>query len=142
MKVFIGETIADGEVKGKLFLESDSMQFIIREYNGKVSEKGVEISKNIGYFTDIKSALNRLIRIKIMQSEATTLTGLHEDIARIEADIESKLTEFTSAERKLSALEEAIRDYEPMFDSSAQGLVAWIESTCPWIGEKEADARG
>lgn len=87
MKVFIEDVIVEGEVKGKLYLESDSMQFIIREYNGKVNEKGVEGSKNHGYFTNVKSALSHLIKMKVMQSTAQTLSALREDIKRIEQDI-------------------------------------------------------
>lgn len=85
MKVFIEETFnEDGTKRGDLYLESDSMQFILREYNGKLDGKGNEQSKNIGYYTDVKSALLKLIKLKVMQSTASTLQELHDDIRRIE----------------------------------------------------------
>jgi hypothetical protein len=90
MKVFIEDTIDEnGDIKGKLYLESDSMQFMLREYNGKVSDKGVEQSKTHGYYTDVKSALTKLIRMKVMQSNAVTLLELREDIRKIEQAVSS-----------------------------------------------------
>lgn len=88
MKVYIEDTFnEDGELKGKLYLESDSMQFMLREYNGKFDKNGYELSKTLGYYTNVKSALTALIKLKVMQSTATTLTELHEDIRRIEQSV-------------------------------------------------------
>lgn len=90
MKVFIEDVIADGEVKGKLYLESDSLNFMIREYNGSVNEKGVEAYKNHGYFSSVVFALNYLIEFNVKKSTAQTLTELRNDIKKIESIISSE----------------------------------------------------
>lgn len=91
MKVYV-DTFhnEDGSFRGNLFLESDSMQFILREYREQRLDKhGKETQTvlNVGYFTNIVSALNHVIKMKVMQSTAQTLTELREDIQRIESDI-------------------------------------------------------
>lgn len=88
LKVFIERTFnEDGTERGELYLESDSMQFILREYNGKKDAKGTELSKNVGYYSSVKSALTALIKMKVMQSTAKTLLELREDIRRIERSV-------------------------------------------------------
>lgn len=93
MKVFIDNTYDEnGDIKGKLYLESDAMQFILREYRGtRTDKKGVvtDITVTHGYYTDVKSAVNKLIKMKIMQSGAETLLELREDVRRIEQAVSS-----------------------------------------------------
>jgi hypothetical protein len=95
MKVFIDNVIVDGEVKGKLYLESDEMQFVLKEYNGKVTvnAKGKEVEqyKTHGYYTNVHFALKHFLKMKIMGSTATTLRELQEDIESIRRYIESVL---------------------------------------------------
>lgn len=95
MKVFIENVIVNGVEKGKLFLESDEMQFILKEYNGKVTvnAKGKEIEqyKTHGYYTNVHYALKAFLKMKIMQSTATTLRELQQDIESIRRSIESAL---------------------------------------------------
>lgn len=91
MKVYVDTfNNEDGSFRGDLYLESDSMQFILREYREQRLDKhGKETQTvlNVGYFTNIVSALNHVIKMKVMQSTAQTLSALREDIQRIEADI-------------------------------------------------------
>ncbi|MHA7967733.1 hypothetical protein ACX93W_26830 [Paenibacillus sp. CAU 1782] len=101
MKVFIDNVLDEnGDIKGRLCLESDSMQFIIREYNGKLDASGKEISKTHGYFPNVSFALHKVIKMKIMKSTATTLQELREDIRKIEERI---CREFDWNAAKLSA---------------------------------------
>lgn len=91
MKVFIDDLIgADGEVKGKIFIESDSMQFIIKIYNGKIDGKGNEVYDNKGFYTTPTGALRAVIRMKVHESTATTLKELVTDMRRIEQFVKSK----------------------------------------------------
>ncbi|NRF91488.1 hypothetical protein HQN89_10700 [Paenibacillus frigoriresistens] len=91
MKVFIEDIIVKGKVTGKMFIESDSMQYTITVYNGKVSDKGVEAYTNKGYYATLEQAVKQIMRMKISESTATTLSELIQDIKRIERWIESKI---------------------------------------------------
>lgn len=77
-------------IEGQLYLESDSMQFILKEYTGNKDKHERETFKTLGFYTNIKSALNAVIKQKVMQSTAQTLTALHEEIKRIEQMISSE----------------------------------------------------
>lgn len=76
------------QIEGNFYIESDSMQFIIREYTGNLDKHGEPTFKTIGYFPSVKDCLNRFLRLKVSQSTATTLTELVEDVRRIEQYIE------------------------------------------------------
>ena len=92
MKIFIEDVIVDGEFKGKMFIESDSMQYMINIYSGKVNDKGVEAYTNKGgYHATLQQAVKVIMRMKINESTATTLSELIQDIKRIETYIESKI---------------------------------------------------
>lgn len=68
------------------------MQFIIKEYNGKKDATGRELYKTHGYFPSVQSAVKHLVKMKVMQSTAQTLSELHQDALRIEQYVESQLT--------------------------------------------------
>lgn len=76
------------QIEGNYYLESDERQFVIKEYTGKVDEKGVELFKTHGYYTKLNSCLKRYLTLKIKESTATNLTELREEIKRIEKYIE------------------------------------------------------
>ncbi|WP_145413766.1 hypothetical protein [Paenibacillus xylanexedens] len=84
------------QIEENLFIESDSMQFIIKEYTGKqtVGEGGkvTENYKTHGYYSDVKSCLNKIVKMKVMDSTATTLSELLEEVNGIKEYIESKVT--------------------------------------------------
>ncbi|UED70760.1 hypothetical protein [Brevibacillus sp. HD3.3A] len=80
------------QIEGNLYLESDDMQFIIKEYNGKKDATGRELYKTHGYFPSVQSAVKHLVKMKVMQSTAQTLSELHQDALRIEQYVESQLT--------------------------------------------------
>ena len=93
MKVFVEDVIVNGEFKGKMYIESDSMNYMINIYNGKVSDKGVEAYTNKGgYFATLNQVVKQLVNIKVKESTATTLSELVQDMKRIESYIESKLS--------------------------------------------------
>ena len=92
MKVYIHDTLNEkGEVKGKLYLESDSMQFIIKEYTGKVSDKGVELYNTLGFYGSLEGAVKGLIKFRLLNSTAETLEQLVADVRRLKADIEKAI---------------------------------------------------
>jgi hypothetical protein len=95
MKVFIDDVIENGEVKGKIYIESDERQFVIKEYNGATTTdkhgKVTEVSKTHGYYANINQCVKHIaLRMKVKESTATTLLELAEDVKRIERFIESK----------------------------------------------------
>lgn len=95
-------------IENNLYLESDSMQFILKEYNGNEDKHGNPLYKTHGYFPNIKSALKHVMKMKIMNSTASNLIELREDIARIESMINSEFDWDIVAENDLSVQEEAI----------------------------------
>lgn len=98
MKVFV-ENVAvntkkDGvitEVVGKMFIESDSMQFMVNVYSGLLDSKGNEKYKTLGYFPSVDYCLKFIVKQKVMQSTAETLVQLLEDFKRIESFIHTQV---------------------------------------------------
>lgn len=84
------------EVERWLYLESDDMQYTLKRYNGKVSVdkhgRETEQSETIGYFTNVQSALMKIMSMKIKQSTAATLDQLLIDIKRIEHEIKMRFS--------------------------------------------------
>ncbi|MEB4784830.1 hypothetical protein P5G60_24150 [Paenibacillus jamilae] len=85
------------QIEGSLYLESDGMQFILKEYTGKqsVNKKtgdSTDLYKTYGYFPTVKSALEKVVKMKIMDSTATTLGELLTEFKGIRKYIESKVT--------------------------------------------------
>lgn len=92
MKVFIDEVYGEnGDVKGKLFIESDEYQYLLREYNGKTDATGRELYKSLGYFPTIESALNKLVTMKLKQSTSQDLREVIREVAEIKEYIHSKV---------------------------------------------------
>lgn len=80
------------QIEGKLFLESDERQFILKEYTGKHDKDGKDTFKILGFYGTIQQAVKAFVRMKIKQSTAVTLSELVLDVNRIEAYIESKIS--------------------------------------------------
>lgn len=78
-------------IENNLFLESDGLEFTIREYSGKQDKNEKDISKVLGHYSNVKSAFRGLVKMKVSQSTAKTLHELVQDVERIEQYIESKL---------------------------------------------------
>jgi len=77
------------QIEDNLYLESDSFQFILKDYTGKVSEnketgKETELYNTLGYFTNIHYAFRFILRMKIKESTATNVRELIADLRRIE----------------------------------------------------------
>ncbi|MEJ8547108.1 hypothetical protein [Brevibacillus borstelensis] len=80
------------QIEENLYLESDGLQFIIKEYSGKEDNLGRPLYKVHGYFSGVGQAVKHLVNMKVMESTAQTLSELCQDILRIERCIESKLS--------------------------------------------------
>ena len=78
-------------IEKKLYLDSDGTQFILKQYSGKTNDKGEETFKALGYFGNIRAAINYLIKMKIHESTATNLNELLEDVKRIEDWVHEKV---------------------------------------------------
>lgn len=72
------------KVEDKLFIESDSMQFILKKYSGKFDDKGIEGYKVLGYFSSLKQAVQHLIKLECMASTVETFQQLFNELDRIE----------------------------------------------------------
>lgn len=79
------------QIEENLYLESDGLQFILKEYSGKADNLGRPLYKVHGYFSRPTHAVKHLIKMKVMDSTAQTLSELCQDVLRIEQYIESKL---------------------------------------------------
>lgn len=79
-------------VEDKLYIENDSLQFILKQYTGKTTtnNKGeeMELYKVLGYFTTMKQVFKFLLKKKLMESTATTIQELHADLKRIENELD------------------------------------------------------
>ncbi|MCM3488812.1 hypothetical protein M3689_05765 [Alkalihalophilus marmarensis] len=79
------------QIEGNLYLESDSRQFIIKEYSNKQDENGNELFKVKGYFGTLSAAINKLVVMEICKSEASTLKELAADLNWIQKNINELL---------------------------------------------------
>lgn len=80
------------QIKDRVYLESDEMQFVIKRYNEKPNEKTGELGSAImGYYPKVEQALNAIVNMLIRQSDATTFEQLVADVAEIRALIASKI---------------------------------------------------
>jgi len=83
-------------IENNLYIESDERQFILKEYTGKQSfdkdGKATDLYKTHGYFPDVAGALNKVVKMKIMDSTAQTLSELLAEVKGIREYIESKVT--------------------------------------------------
>ena len=84
------------QIEGNLYLESDSMQFILKEYTGifytnKETGKETESTKTYGYFPSVQSACKHLIKMKLMESTATDLKELLGEVEGIKKFIEERV---------------------------------------------------
>ncbi|WP_371318221.1 DUF5405 family protein [Paenibacillus elgii] len=79
------------KIENNLYIESDSLQFIIKEYTGTKNVKGADKYITHGYFASLGQAVKHLVKMKVDQSTATTLCELVQDMKRIEEYIHSKI---------------------------------------------------
>lgn len=81
-------------VENSLYIESDGMQFIVKDYTGKVytdkkTGKETEAFNTLGYFSTLEQCVQLLIKQKVMQSTATDLKSLLEDVRRLREEVEA-----------------------------------------------------
>lgn len=84
-------------IEDNLYLESDGMQFIIKEYTGNIYKdkktgKETESFNTHGYFNSVQSACRHLLKIKLMESTATDLKTLLQGVQEIREWIEAKVS--------------------------------------------------
>jgi hypothetical protein len=72
------------QVEDKLFIESDGMQFILKQYSEKPDKNGNETYKVLGYFSTLKQVVKYLIKKDCMESTVTTFQQLFNELDRIE----------------------------------------------------------
>lgn len=78
------------QIEDNLYIEGDERNIEVRRYTGKFDEKTEkELFKNYGYFTSVEGAVKKIIRMKLADSKATTLSELLVDLKRIEKEIEN-----------------------------------------------------
>lgn len=82
-------------IEGNLYLESDELQFMIKEYSTIRSGEnaGKEIGNTIGYYTSLSSVIKALMRMKLHDSTATNLRELLDDWENIKEWAESLFKE-------------------------------------------------
>ncbi|WP_409341044.1 hypothetical protein [Paenibacillus sp. MBLB4367] len=79
------------QIEENLFIESDTHNFMIREYKTRNDGKAERVTTH-GYFLSLAGAAKHLVKMKVKQSTATTLQELVSDIQRIEEYIHSKIS--------------------------------------------------
>jgi hypothetical protein len=80
----------------KVFLESDSMQFIIRKYTGQIDEKTQkETYNNLGYFSSFKSALKHIIKMDLIEDDIDSFYDVMNTYKRIEKKIDDAVLHVT-----------------------------------------------
>lgn len=90
MKIYIQDMFNEqGEAKGKLYIESDSMQFIVKEETK--SKDGRDYSINHDFFSHLSQAAQFVVKMNIMQSTAKDLQELLRELRTIKSDIEAKI---------------------------------------------------
>ena len=79
------------KINENTYIESDSQQFIVKEYTGKsyLDKDGNEKYpyRTLGYYGNIEQLIYGLINKEIHSSNATTLKELLNDAERIKKDI-------------------------------------------------------
>lgn len=83
------------KLSDKVFLESDSMQFIIRKYTGHIDEKTQkETYNNLSYFSNFKSALKHIIKMDLLDdSNLLNLLDIRWKLDQIEKKIDEVVSE-------------------------------------------------
>jgi hypothetical protein len=83
------------QIEDNLYLESDGMGFMIKKYGTPYTNKKgelIEPSSTEGNYTSVQSAMRGLVKMKVMESTATTLNELIESVDGIKKWIQEKVT--------------------------------------------------
>lgn len=91
MKTYIDQIKSATGIERALYLESDVMQFVLTSYSEKVNDKGELVTNSTchGYFPSIHHALNHVLKMKIMDSTATTIAELRDDLQSIKESLKA-----------------------------------------------------
>lgn len=83
------------QIEDKLYLESDGMQFILKEYTGRTAIKDgktSEVTNTKGYFQTVEGALTFLVKMKLMESTATDLQTLISSVKEVRDYLKERVT--------------------------------------------------
>jgi|SRR5690625_2691850 len=89
-----GEINLKINIEGNIYLESDEHQFMLKRYgNTYINKEGEEVQNYtvIGYYPTIERAINSFITKKLLDSQATTLKELKQDVESIREFVKSKI---------------------------------------------------
>lgn len=85
------------QIEGNFYIESDDREFTLKEYTGAISKpakgetEGKPVYKTHGYFSDVQSALQKFLKLKINSSQATNIRELIADVEDIREFIRSRI---------------------------------------------------
>ncbi len=80
------------KIDERFSIESDPYNFILKEVKRAKGGKGQERTVIHGYYGSVADALNKVVKLKIKESTATTIQELVTDVRRIEEYIRSVVT--------------------------------------------------
>lgn len=80
-------------IDGGLYLESDAMQYILKDYTGRTDKEGRDVYNVLGYFGSIEGAIQKLVDLKIRESKADNLGQLLLDLNEVRSYITSRFGE-------------------------------------------------
>lgn len=79
------------QIEGNLYIEGDDRNIEVRKYAGRKDKKtDKELYTTHGYFKSVEQALDKVIKMKLAESQATTLKELSEDMKATRKWLEDK----------------------------------------------------
>lgn len=81
------------EIKGRLYMEPDHYEYVLKEYTGRFSqpvEQGAklrEVYKLHGYFPTVEAAALKVLTMRVNKSTAENLSQLIQDVERIRQEL-------------------------------------------------------
>ncbi|MGM9986352.1 MAG: hypothetical protein ACI35O_03895 [Bacillaceae bacterium] len=80
-------------VENNLYIEGDHQNVEVRKYTGKKDAKtGKDLYTTYGYYATVEQAAEKVVRMKLAESQATNLKELSEDIKSIKQWLKEKLS--------------------------------------------------
>lgn len=82
-------------IHGKTYLEADKDQYVLKKYTGTFDKKDPEkeLFTNLGFYARLPHAINKIMKLKLNESNASNLKELAAEVKRQNAMIEELFTE-------------------------------------------------